>query len=151
MFFAKKIAYEPRPFYHYRYNPSSMTNTVDKSSIVNRFNGYCQNSIILNNFLEQQGVAEKYSRGILLNKVMARNQISLLLGESKYRKLWKSTFPELNHIMFWGNSQYPSSFKNKLWYIAVVSGLYPRFRFILLSRYLRPSPLWSSCFPRIIK
>lgn len=123
---AHKFDYLPRPFYHYRCNPVSVSQKSGDEAILRRFNDFYQNSLTLFAFLEQQGVSDKYALGIVRVKMTVRNQLSKLLGEAKYRKLWKSAFPELNHIMFWGDKNHRSSLRNKVWYILVSLGLYNR-------------------------
>lgn len=137
MLLAKKCDYLPRAFYHYRCNPESITRTNDRESMVRRFNWSCENYKVLFAFLEEHGMSEKYALGILRDKMGARGQIVHLLGEAKYRKLWKSTFPEMNRVIFWGNKYHRSSLRNKVWYILVVLGLYSRLSSMIHSDALR--------------
>lgn len=142
MFFAQKVAYLPKVLYHYRFNPKSITRMRDEQSLVKLYLQYVENAAILFDFLERQGVSQKYEKGITSCKMGVRNQLAEITDKPKYRKLWKNTFPELNKVMFWGSKEHPSSYRNKIWYLAMVSGLYPKFRRILLSKYLRPSNEW---------
>lgn len=149
MLLAEKIDYLSVPLVHYRYNPMSVTKVVTPQARVKKVEQYKQNIDCLVDFLEQKGVSEKYQAGIVKNKMAVRYQILAITNKRRYRKIWHDTFPEMNKLMFWGNSQHPSSFRNKIWYLSVMMGLYPRCPRILLSKFLRPSEEWR--FPISIK
>lgn len=139
---AKVLSCVNKLLYHYRILSQSISRERSVQAAVNRFNDSYVNLKMVNAFLEEQGVAEKYQRGIIRNKIETVNQLGPLLGQRKYRKLWFTTYPELQKAMFFGEALHPSSWRNKLWVIAVWLGLYPRLGHILLSRRLRPDSDW---------
>ena len=135
---AKKIAYTTEALYYYRSQPNSITNNRSAEGILKRFNGFVKNNEVLFSFLEENGVAEKYQRGIVEYKVRARNELFPLFPSFKYRKKWLKTYPEMNKVMFFGNSIFKSTYREKIWFVAQLLGLYPRFSKILLSKRLKP-------------
>ena len=136
--FAKKIAYTTEALYYYRSQPNSITNNRSAEGILKRFNGFVKNNEVLFSFLEENGVADKYQRGIVEYKVRAKNELFPLFPSFKYRKIWLKTYPEMNRVMFFGNSIFKSTYREKIWFVAQLLGLYPRFSKILLSKRLKP-------------
>lgn len=145
---ASKLVYVPECLYHYRFNNQSIARKSDTAACVKRFEGAYANVNALLKFMKEKGVYEQYEGGNILLMMEVRNFLGPLLGQHKYRKLWLKTYPELNRIMFLGNDLYPSSFQNKLWFLAVCLGLYPRFSYILLCKMLRPTSVWSAALER---
>ena len=135
---AKKIAYTTEALYYYRSQPNSIMNNRSAEGILKRFNGFVKNNEVLFSFLEENGVADKYQRGIVEYKVRAKNELFPLFPSFKYRKIWLKTYPEMNRVMFFGNSIFKSTYREKIWFVAQLLGLYPRFSKILLSKRLKP-------------
>lgn len=144
MVLAQKITHVAEPLYHYRFNPSSITRFQNEKTQFNKYSQYLANVQILFDFLERRGLSQKYEKGITYCKMAIRNQLAGFTNKAKYRKLWMSTFPELNKMMFWGTVSHPSSYRNKIWYLAFVLGLFPKFRKVLLSKRFRPSGEWRA-------
>ena len=136
-YYSKAIVFIEDPLYHYRYNSHSMTNVGDKSHLLKRYHDYVQNNELLSDFYERNGLNENYRHGMIVNKSYARNELLSLTGSRKYRKMWRRTYPELNRMMLWG-----STYREKIWVVAVSLGLYPRCKRFLLSKRLRPAAVW---------
>lgn len=144
---AQKVVYYPEPLYYYNYNPNSIMNRRGESEILNRFDQLYENTKVLTAFYERQGLSEQFERGYLMIKSDTRNAIIDLTNKRKYRKLWYRTYPEINKIIFWGNKDFPSSYRNKIWFLAIMLGLYPRCKRLLLSKRLRPAIEWRALIP----
>ena len=126
-----------QPLYHYRYNQRSISNDQASANKLRRYRDFVQNNELLSAFYEQNGLNERYSHGMIVNKSYARNELLPLAGKRKYRRMWRKSYPELNKMMVHG-----SSYREKIWLVAVSIGLYPRFKRLLLSKRLRPAEVW---------
>ena len=141
-FYAKKIAGVEEPLYNYYRYPNSMANGDSEEQRLKRFRAEEQNNQVLFRFFEQQGVSEKYQYGIIVNKARTRNELFPLMNKLKYCRLWRRTYPELNKVMLLGNGAFVSTYREKIWWLALTFGQGPRFRKYLLSKRLRPELVW---------
>jgi hypothetical protein len=103
---------------------------------------YVLNNKVIFDFLKREGVDKKYAEGILANKVLARNLILPYTKKLKYRKLWLKTYPEVNKLLLLGNKEYRSTYREKLWFLAIGLGLYPKMKHRLLSKRFKPDRMW---------
>ena len=142
VYYARKIAHVPVPLYHYTLNPGSISNIHNPEHRARRQYLFVQNNKVLFDFLEREGVTEKYEHGILINKVMAKNEVLPYTNKRKYRRLWLRTYPELNKMMLSGNKKHKSTYREKIWLLSISLGLFPLFRRYLLSKLLRPADEW---------
>lgn len=145
---AQKAVYLPIPLYHYNYNPNSIMNRRSEAELIVQYEQQLVNTDLLIEFWEKQGLQEKYEMGYIITKAHARNILLDITNKRKYRKLWLRTYPELNKLIFWGNKNHPSSYRNKIWLVAVSLGLFPSCQRYLLSKYLRPSDEWRMMMPK---
>lgn len=141
-FYAKKIAGVEEPLYNYYRYPNSKANKRSEEHRLKRFCAVEQNNQVLFRFFEQQGVSEKYQYGIIVNKARTRNELFPLMNKLKYCRLWRRTYPELNKMMLVGNSSFVSTYREKIWWLALAFGQGHRFKKYLLSKRLRPAPIW---------
>jgi len=139
---AIKIEYVNRPLYYYRYNPSSVTHQFDELHCLENYESFKANVGIYISFLEREGLSNKYSRGIVINKLRTKNRLLPLTRQRKYRRLWWSTYPEINRVLLFGNKDFKSTYRERLWIAAIMSGLYPRFRNHLMKRKFSVSSEW---------
>ena len=142
LYYANRIAHVSVPLYHYRLNPHSTTNIHTPQHRANRQRMFVQNNNILFQFLEREGVAEKYAQGIWINKVMAKNDVLPYTNKLKYRLLWLRTYPEVNKMLLFGDKNHKSTYREKIWLLAICLGLFPRLRHRLLSKRLKPARIW---------
>ena len=131
-----------KPLYYYRYNIDSITKRRDEESILNNYNSFKKNVEIYLQFLEQEGITEKYGRGVVINKLRLKNRVLPLTGNPRYRKLWWDTYPEINKVLLFGNKYYKPSYREWLWMGAIMSGCYCRYRRKLEKKKYRPSDEW---------
>ena len=110
---AKRIEYVNEPLYHYLYR-----------------------------FLKEKGVYDKYRFGVYLNKFYVKKLTMPFFRDKEFRKLWFDTYPELNRILFWGDDIYKSSYRQKIWMVAIKTGLILKFKRRLQSKRFLPSPRW---------
>lgn len=142
LYYAHKISHVLAPLYHYRLNPNSICNIKSPEHSERRMKLYVQNNAVLFEFLEREGVSEKYEKGILVNKLFVKNDIINYTDKRKYARLWLRTYPEVNKIMFWGNKNHKSTYREKIWLLAICLGLYPKLKHCLLSKRFRPAAIW---------
>lgn len=139
---AKRIVHVSEPLYHYRSNDTSLTHAHTEETCLRNSEGYRINVNLIIDYLTKKGMADKYWRGILIQKLRTRNRLLPLTNQRKYIKRWFATYPELNKVLFWGDRRYHSTYREKIWFIAVGLGLYPRYKNKLGGRHLRPFPEW---------
>lgn len=145
---ASKAVYLPIPLYHYNYNPNSIMSCRNEAGLLSMYEQQLVNTDVLVDFWRKQGLQEKYEMGYVITMSHARNILLDITNKRKYRRLWRRTYPELNKLIFWGNKNHPSSYRNKIWYVAVLLGLFPSCQRYLLSKYLSPSDEWQVRMPR---
>ena len=139
---AGKLAYLNEPFYYYRLLENTGSRTVGFSQDFNRFNQACLNFDALQSNLKQFGIADNYQRGLVVTQMCAKNYLLPYTNKLKYRRLWFKTYPETTSLMFWGNAQFHSCWREKLWVMAIFLGLFPMLKRVLLNRRFRPDCIW---------
>ena len=143
-FLVQRIAYVTDALYHYRDNPTSITNTNDPGSLCRRVSNFIRNNEVIEQFYERMGISEKYQHGIMVNRVFAKNELLLLPDKKERRRLWRDTYRELNKVLFVGNRYYKSTYREKVWVVALLLGLFPKYKRVLLSKRLRPAVIWRT-------
>lgn len=141
-YLAKKIVGVSEPLYHYRFTFNSITNDPSATNRLRKYSEYVKNNETLFSFFQKYGIEDRYQRGVIVSKMRAKNELLALLPDSKYRKMWLETYPEVNRIMLFGNRIFKSTYREKVWFLAVAFGLYPKFKRRLLSKRFRPEFLW---------
>ena len=142
VYYARRIASVPVPLYHYRLNPNSISNNNNPERSEKKQQMFVQNNNVLFGFLEREGVSEKYAEGILAMKVRAKNEVLSYTNQRKCLRLWLHTYPEVNKVLMFGDKSHKSTYREKLWLLAICMGMYPRFKRRLLSRRFKPDMVW---------
>ena len=142
-YYARKIAHVPVALYHYVYRLDSFTNIAEADFVAKKMQLYVKNNRVIFGFLKREGVAERYAEGILTNKVLAKNMLLPYTDKLKYRRLWLQTYPEVNKILVFGSKEYRSTYREKIWLLAIWMGLYPKMKRRLLSKRFKPERIWS--------
>lgn len=124
-FYANKISLLNEPHYYYFNNTSSICRVFTEEKCLNRFKQAVANVNIIESFLINNGVSEKYYTEILRLKYEARHQIAPITNNKMYYKEWKNCYKEIDK---------PIIFTNRL-------SIYERIRFILT--YLKLFPLFK--------
>ena len=141
-YYARRIAHVREPLY-YRINSNSICHReMTEQHCMRVYNEFMQNINITIDFLVREGVAEKYGRGIIINKIRTKNRLLPVTRKRKYRKLWWHTYPEINRILLFGNKYYRPSYREWVFVAAVMLGLYPANRERLRSPRLKLSQEW---------
>jgi hypothetical protein len=112
--------------------------------VLRKYREFLINNEQIVDFYKQKGIFERNQRGLVVNMMYTRNELLMLTRKRKYRKMWKETYPELNKIMMSGNEMFSSTYREKVWYISIMLGLFPLFKRVLVSRRLRPSGVWMA-------
>lgn len=95
MLYVEKIAYVPKPLYHYYINPRSITHNKSENNKWKNYRQLLGNvGIVLSAFTKCE-IANKYHSELEFVKWNVRLQIWNLAYIPQYRKVWKDTFPEL--------------------------------------------------------
>ena len=142
-FYSKKVECVNVPLHHYRYNPNSISNQIDEQRLVRNHVEYSGNIQIIEDFFRSKGCVDQFAKGLYISKVNVRNYLLPLVGKKKYRRMWMKSFPETNKAIFWGDKSHKSTYRDKIWYLGVTLGFYPRFRKILIKKIFRPGPEWE--------
>lgn len=109
-FFAEKISYLPKAFYHYvQYNPKSYTQKVKPSSLENMK----QVVEIVENFLIAQQCIREFQDSLYCLKIFTRLQL-VCYSRGRYRMDNFSLYPEANKMIFKHN-KLPFHYKLLLW------------------------------------
>lgn len=95
---AKHISYIAEPYYYYRINTDSISKCNTESSILARYNGIIENTIIIADFIERNNLMWEFSEDIIFKKYDCKEVLDSLLNKFKYRELWRNTFPEINNL-----------------------------------------------------
>ena len=101
-----------------------------------------QNFTIAWKFLEREGADRQYKRGEIVNKLRTKNRLLPVTNEFKYRRLWWNTYPEINKVLLFGNKYYKPTYREWVWIVAIMLGVYPRYKKKLHSRQYLPSREW---------
>lgn len=146
-YLAQRLVCLEEPLYHYCYNPRSMTNYSKLDCLIRKRDEFIQNIDLLDRFYQRHGIDKKYRHGIMVNKVFAKNETLSIRQRRVRRRMWRSTFPGLNRLMLFGSNGCRSTYREKIWAIALLLGLYPRLEKMLLSKWLRPAAIWQAGLP----
>lgn len=142
-YYAEKMAHVNVPLYHYRYNTNSYTRTRDEKTIVTRVNSYIENYTALEKFMKEKNIAEKYGKGLFITKIGIRNQLLPIIRKPKYWWKFLNTFPEINWIFLFGNKYHKPTWRERLWILGIMMGLYPRFHKYMM-KYCLPGKDWRT-------
>ena len=121
-YYVQKTIYIPNAYYHYTYNPCSITQKGDEEAIRNRFTQFCANVRLMETFYQDKQGDNKMYRAIECRKFKTRDRLLPLTDDKYYYRLWRSTFPEINKHILWNDL---ISFKMKIRYVISLCGLYP--------------------------
>ncbi len=121
-YYAEKIAYIEKPFYHYRFNQQSTSRKQTRNSYIKRAEDIKKNTDLIISFLCQNGLEKKYEQEILLRKHIVKNAIWPVVGNMSAYHLWRNLYPEI-HCEILRNRNY--SFRTKLLYVLTILGIYP--------------------------
>jgi len=141
-YYSRKVASVDEPLYYYCFNQGSFCNTKSEAQILKIYNDFVENFNIIYQFLKDKGVEEKYENGIFLSKVRSKFLIRHLMPNSKYRRMWIKTFPEVNRSFLFGDKYRKPSYRERFWFIAMAIGMYPKFSRVIYSKRLRPRREW---------
>lgn len=122
IFYAKSYSRVNEPLYFYYLNQKSITNAQTETAYLNRLNQLIENTKLVIGFIENNKKSKEYNSLINCYKLYCRTKISPLTRQSKYHKLWLTTFPELSVANVVFNNIIP--FRTKLHYFAVRLHLY---------------------------
>lgn len=92
----KKIGYLPKALYYYYINPTSICMQPNEQAILRNLNGAVANNDLLMSVLEKRGLLTILEQQIVSKKIACKELLIPLLGQRKYRDLWRSTFAEVN-------------------------------------------------------
>ena len=101
LFYSKKTITIRRQYYHYLYNPASITKNKSSHQILKNFYEVCDNLVLLDGFVKETKMGKDNRLGMDYLKFSRRNTLLPLVGDKKYYQEWKLAFPEINYrILF---------------------------------------------------
>lgn len=92
----KKIGHLSQALYYYYVNPASICMEPNEKSVVRNFEGAIDNNRIIMQVLSENGLDKYLSKQIVSKKLACKEILIPLLGQRKYRDLWRDTFSEIN-------------------------------------------------------
>ena len=113
IYYSKKIVCVEEALYYYYSNIDSISKSLNPERIYNRFQQACNNIIIIEKFLKQKSIYDKYKKPLRCFKHHQRNILIPLLKNDIYYSAWKNSFSGLNHLVLF----MPISIKDKILFI----------------------------------
>ena len=95
-YYSKKIVNLHEPLYFYYINTDSICGNISETSCVSKLHQEIVNLDVRIAFLKKQNIVNKYAKDVYLWKFYARENLSPLLDQIKYQKLYESVFPYLD-------------------------------------------------------
>ena len=129
---ARKWEYIEKPFYHYRINSSSIShNAATKGNAIRIMEMEKNNVEDVAIQLQDLSIADRYAREIEARKSNVKRFLLPFLTDKDARRLWKSTFPEINISML-VNRLIPAEYRVKHAFalLGLYSSLYGAFNTI---------------------
>lgn len=96
MFYSTSIGYINKPFYHYCYNPTSITRKIRPEMSIARMEQVYNNTLMIQAFLEDNELDRELNAELIVQKYNCRNHIRDIINKKIYYKKWKSIFPEID-------------------------------------------------------
>ena len=127
-YYATRIAHVAEPLYYYRMHQQSVSHVADEASILKNYDSSFSNVEITLQFLRREKALSQYGYGAVIHKLRTKNRLLPIVDKRKYRKLWLRTYPEINKVIFFGNKDYKATYRERIWFICIVTGLYPKFK-----------------------
>ena len=93
---AQKVAFLNKSYYHFYYNPHSMTHGSSMEKIVERHNQTVSNIGKSINLIKRWDINHKYGHDIVRQCFLVKNGLSRYVHFPEIYKLWKDTFREVN-------------------------------------------------------
>lgn len=122
MFYAERFYKLDEPLYFYYFNQNSITNCLTEEAYLKRLNQLKENTELVINFIKKHTNEVYFQKLIVCYKLFCRSKISPLTGQDKYKKIWKSVYPDLKTKEILLNTFIP--LRSKLNYIAVYMNFY---------------------------
>lgn len=94
------ISYLSTPLYYYRFNPSSISESVSKESILKRYSDNVENGLMIYKKFDTINQTGNHLNSIVCSKLIIRKNLLLLLGETITYHQWFKSFPEINCCVF---------------------------------------------------
>ena len=122
-----RIGYLPEALYYYYINPNSICLNPSEEAINCNLKGAIKNNQLIMQIIEEKGWNENLKKQIVSKKLACKELLIPLLGQRKYRILWRNTFPEINsHII---HNPYISR-NSKFRAFCLLYGFYPLYAII---------------------
>lgn len=144
--FAKKIAWVDVPLYHYVYTPQSICSKMDGKSQMQRFFDFVDNYDLVVELLKNQGIYETYHRDMFIcYQKRALDMLRMVKDHKGRRQMLKTRLPELEKGFLKGGIFEKPTYREKIYYLAIVSGTYPYVHHLLHDhKFFRLRPEWNN-------
>lgn len=92
---SKSVYCVDEPLYHWRTNLASVTRDPSVQGVERRFEGDCANARLVEAFLVEKGVHERFASQLAALKLLCMFDLRPLLREGKAIERWRQEFPEI--------------------------------------------------------
>lgn len=92
---AERISYIPKPLYYYYLNQQSYSHLPSTEAVYKNYGYLLNNTNIVLNTFENAGLNRIYKKELLYIKWLVRKWIWKITCDTKYRDVWKTTFPDI--------------------------------------------------------
>ena len=106
LFHSQRISIIREPLYSYFFNENSITRKQTEESIIYKFHESQKNADILIDFFKDNGLYDTYLKEIEVLLFNKKNALKPLLKKTKYYRLWKQSYKDINHTIIF-NSMIP--------------------------------------------
>ena len=93
----KKIGYLQQALYYYYVNPASICMEPNEKSVVRNLEGAIENNNLIMQVLLEHGLDKCLDKQIISKKLACKELLIPLLGQRKYRNLWRDTYSDINN------------------------------------------------------
>lgn len=95
-----KLEYIPIAYYHYYFNPNSITKKRTKENSLRNFAQLRDNTEIVNKIFAQKSLTPKMKDGLLYLKLQVKSLLLPLVWNNEYYIMWKKLYPNLESQLY---------------------------------------------------
>lgn len=117
-----KLEYIPIAYYHYYFNPDSITKKRTKENSLRNFTQLKDNTEIVNKTFAQRSLTPKMKDGLLNLKLQVKSLLLPLVWNNEYYIMWKKLYPNLESQLYLSKS---IDITTKIKYLLTRLRLYP--------------------------
>lgn len=101
--YCTKLSYLSEPLYYYRYNPTSISNSITKEKVIKRYNDLLLNREIILQFASKENLISRNKKYFDAFKFKTKDILLTYKDDYECRKLWRESYPEVNRIILFNS------------------------------------------------